>query len=269
MKVSLVISAFKRANLLRLGLSSILRFKPPFPLEIIIVNDGLEDDTKSVCEEFCAKGLDVKYIFSGQRHLDGVIKRRVSGFALNIGIKQSTGDIIVLSCPEIYHLTDALFTCVSALESSPRSMVIPIHLYFDTDQHITNYLLSLNDEQLMNPVVDKSLLKGGHHNDDYSKGNVMPFLMAIYKKELVNIGSYDEEFSGFACEDNDLCERLVANGVRYLRVSGQVIHLWHEGHNDGQMHNDNPAWVYNWNLLKNKRGIIVRNVGKEWGKIDG
>ena len=126
MKVSLILSSFQRPHLLRLGLSSVLRFKPPFPLEIIVVNDGLPDETENVCKEFCDKGLDVQYIFSGQRNLGGTIKRRVSGFALNIGIKQSTGDIIVLSCPEIYHLSDILTTEVLALQSAPRSMVIPL-----------------------------------------------------------------------------------------------------------------------------------------------
>ena len=80
---------------------------------------------------------------------------------------------------------------------------------------------------------------------------------------------YDEDFTGYAGDDNDFCERLIAKGLTYVRVAGQVVHLFHEGSNDGQMHENNPDWVYNWNLLKGRRGIIVRNVGREWGKIDG
>ena len=269
MKVSLILSSFKRANLLRLGLSSILRFKPEFPLEILVVNDGLKDDTEMVCNQFREKGLDIKYIFSGQRHMDGIIKWRVSGFALNIGLKQSTGDIIVLSCPEIHHLNNALFTIASTVEISPKGIVIPNHLYFDRAQTVTNYLLGLTDEQLQSAVVDKDLLVGGHHNDEWSRGNIMPFCMGIRKSEIMEIGGYDEDFTGYAGDDNDFCERLIAKGLTYVRVAGQVVHLFHEGSNDGQMHENNPDWVYNWNLLKGRRGIIVRNVGREWGKIDG
>jgi GT2 family glycosyltransferase len=219
-----------------------------------------------VCDQFREKGLNIKYIFSGQRNLDGVIKSRVSGFALNIGIKQSTGDIIVLSCPEIYHLNNALDTIVRTLIPNPKSMVIPDLLYFDKTSEVTNYLVGLNNDQLKNPVIDTTKLVGG----DYGRCHVeMNFLMAIYKNEIIEMGGFDEDFTGYAGEDNDFIERLKLKGLLHFRTPASAVHLYHGGHGDGNTHYENPAWVHNWNLLQSRRGTLIRNVGREWGRVNG
>lgn len=269
MKVSLVLSAFKRPELLKLGLSSVLLNKPSFDLEVIVVNDGVLDDTESVCNSFRQKGLDVKYLFSGKRNLDGIMKSRVSGFALNIGIKQSSGDIIVLSCPEIYHLNNALEIIVTNLIASPRSMVIPDLLYFDKTSEVTNYLLTLGDDRLaMRPNIDTTKLLGG----PYGKCHVeMNFLMAIYKDEIMKVGGFAEDMLGYAGEDSDFIERLKLSGLKHLRTDASAVHLFHGGHNDGTAHWDNPAWVYNYKIFQDRlaKKQIVVNIDKDWGKIDG
>lgn len=264
MDVSLILSSFKRPELLRLGLSSIMRNRPAFDFEIVVVNDGIPDSTESVCQSFSSQ-LNIKYIFSGQRNKDE-IKSRVSGFALNVGVKNSSGNIIVLSCPEIYHLNSALDILVSALKNNPRRMVIPEFLYFDQTAQETNRLLVMHSGELFNSEVNTDLLVGGNFGRCHVE---MPFLMAFYRKEFEDIGAYDEDFTGYAGEDSDLVERFKLNGVNHLRTEARGIHLWHPGSNDGNVHWDNPRWIYNWNILQAKKGIIIRNQGREWGKIDG
>ena len=112
-KVSVVMAAFRRAKLLDTGLSSIARYKVKFPLEVVVVNDGIEDDTEAVCESYKGR-LNIKYVFSGHRNRGG-IRFQSPGFPINIGIKQASGDIIVLTCPEIYHLDDCLNKIVEPL----------------------------------------------------------------------------------------------------------------------------------------------------------
>jgi glycosyltransferase involved in cell wall biosynthesis len=253
MLVSLILSSFKRPHLLNLGLYSIFKYKLTYLLEIIVVNDGLEDGTKEICDKYRNLGLDINYIFSGQRNLKS-IKNRVSGFALNIGIKQSKGDIVILSCPEIFHLNNALEILVDNLISNPRSMVIPNSMYFDQKGMVTEQLIELEDS-----IIDYNLLS---LNETHVQ---MPYLMALYKKYLVEIGGYDEDFIGYAADDNDLIDRLKLKGLTHLRTEAKIIHLYHGGTGDGYSHPENPDWVYNYNLYKIRKGVIVRNEGLEWG----
>jgi len=65
MLVSIVMSSFNRSVLLNQGLKSIKDNLPKYPLEIVVVNDGLEDETKSVCESY-KDILNIRYVFTGQ-----------------------------------------------------------------------------------------------------------------------------------------------------------------------------------------------------------
>ena len=96
-KVSVLIPSFRRADLLVYGLRSLTSQKLDREAEVIVLNDGLaEDATQSICETF-----GVKYIFTGHRNYPET-KWRCPGVAINIGVKQATGDVILLTVPEIY-----------------------------------------------------------------------------------------------------------------------------------------------------------------------
>lgn len=254
LNATLLLPAFKRAKLLELGLYSIQKNKPCYNLEIIVLNDGIEDDTEEVCKKF--PDLNVRYIFTGMRNTP-IIKKRPPSFALNIGIKEATGDAIILSCPEVFHLNNAFNIVLSKLEQNIDSLVIPDFLYFDQNQITTNRLLEDKTTQ-----IDVSTLVGKPFGACHVE---MPFLMALYKYHVIEIGGYDEDMTGYAGEDCDLMERLKQKGLTYLRTDAEAIHLWHEGTNDGTAHWDNPAWVHNYNILTSRRGVINRNVGREWG----
>jgi glycosyltransferase involved in cell wall biosynthesis len=263
--VTLLLASFNRPHLLKLGLSSITKFEYPFNLEVIVLNDGLEDETESVCEYYKNKksNIVIKYIFTGQRNKGGA-KKRVPGFALNIGVKQSKHDIIVLSSPEVYHLNNALGGIVPILEQNPLSMVIPKIVYFDQTAETTNYLLALDDSQLLTPVIDTNKLRGGLFGECHGE---MPYLMAFYKKEFTEIGGYDEDFLGYAGDDSDLIGRFKQKGLVYFKTLAAIVHLWHPGTNDGGFHWGDSAWVYNWNLLNSRKGDIIRNRNREWGQL--
>ncbi len=95
----------------------------------------------------------------------------------------------------------------------------------------------------------------------------MPFFMGMWRREFVSIGGYDEDFTGYAGEDNDLVNRLLQNRCRYLRVPAEILHLYHENACDAQTHYENPDWVYNKKMYDARFGQIVRNEGREWGTI--
>lgn len=264
MKVSILLASYKRPTLLNLGLQSILQFKPSFDFEILVMNDGIPDGTEEVCNKF-KNELNINYFFTGQRNLNG-IKKRGPAFALNIGIKQASGDIIILSCPEVYHLNKATDIVVNALIQHPMSMVIPQVVLFDQANVFTTQLTKRLNGEATTELLKLDTLVGGAYGGGHAG---MPFFMAMYKKHLTEIGGYDEDFTGYAGEDNDLIERLQCKGLSHFRTEAQVVHLYHEGANNGLCHWENPAWCFNYKLFMERKGILVRNVGREWGILDG
>ncbi len=251
LKTSIILATFNRPELLRLGLESINRQKIDFPLEIVVVNDGTNDDTERVCSMF--KKLNIKYIFSGSRNEKELISRPPS-VANNIGIQQSSGDIIILSCPEIYHLNDTLEMIINPLQKYPDLLVIPNYMYFDDNGYFLSDIKNGSKGNLAGCMVRYDSVE-------------MPFLLGVRRNKLFEIGGYDEDFIGYAADDNDLINRLLMNNCEHFRVDAKIVHLYHGTRCDSQMHWDDPKWAYNYNLFTSRKNIMVRNVGKDWGKI--
>ena len=251
LKVSIVITSYNRAELLNLGLASIVNQKINYDLEVIVVNDGADDNTKNVCDSYKNK-LNIKYIFSGQRNSEGMIYRS-SPIPINIGIKNSDGDIIILSCAEIYHLNDGINEIITPLINNHDLITIPNFMYFDDSNIYTNNLL----KKLKNNLNTCEI------NNDHVQ---MPFLMGVWKQHILDIGGYDEDLIGYASEDNDFVDRLQLIECKYHRVDAKIVHLYHGKRCTGQIMLENPDWVYNNKLYKDRKEIIVRNVNREWGK---
>ena len=53
--------------------------------------------------------------------------------------------------------------------------------------------------------------------------------LSAWRADLVAINGYNEDYSGWGCEDLDLAQRLMNSGVRRLDVRGHGLcyHLWH------------------------------------------
>jgi hypothetical protein len=169
-----------------------------------------------------------------------------------VAIREASGDIVILTCPEMYHLNKCIDLIVEPLLKSKKLISIPQFIYFDDRG------LAL-DKLKKNLPIKRKLCKIHHQH------NRMPFLMGIWKKELISIGGYDEDFIGYANEDNDLMSRLLANHCFYFQTKAEVIHLYHgERCPDGMLYG-NEAWAYNRKLLDSRKGQIVRNKNKKWG----
>lgn len=250
-KISIVMSSFNRPELLNLGLLSISKQKIDYPLEIVVVNDGMDDNTEKICDSY-RKKLNIKYIFSGHRNSKKLISR-TPAIPINIGIKNAIGDIIILTCPEIYHLNDCVNTIIKPLLENDRYLSIPKFMYFDDLGEYTNNLLN---------NTNKSDINTCKYHEEHSQ---MPFLMGIWKEQIMDIGGYDEDFTGYACDDNDFVDRLKLNGCTYYRVDAEIVHLYHGERCSGFEQWNNPEWVYNYKLYKERKDTIVRNLGREWG----
>ena len=140
-------------------------------------------------------------------------------------------------------------------------MAVGRFMYFDDDGSYTDYVEKKVNNILPNLPVsvtwsDKSL---------YSVK--MPYLMAMRRSNYIKIGGYDEDFIGYAGDDNDFVDRLLMDGVKYYYTDALYTHLYHGDTSSGYPLPDNEAWLYNKRLYDERKGTLVRNKNKEWGKI--
>jgi glycosyltransferase involved in cell wall biosynthesis len=252
MKLSIIIPTYKREHLLDWNLKSISKQKINCEYEIIVLNDGILDETENVCKKH--RELNIKYFFTGQRNLNGNMVWRVPGFAINIGVKKSQGEIILLSCAEMFGVNDSINEIMKIYESDcNKKMGIP----FAKDDNGV-FLKKITDSNGVFDIAD--------FNSQPPLINVkFPFFLSMQKKEFVDIGGYDEDFTGTDFDDTDLVGRLVKNGNNYVQSGAKVIHLWHERLPSTPERMEKLK--YNQRLYQSRINIIKRNENKKWGLI--
>ncbi len=243
MKGTVIITTFNRPKLLRHGLNSLAKQNLSSEIEVVVVNDGdVSDETESVCNS--VKNLDVTYLPIDNNH-----SWRVPGFAINYAVKQTDSDVIFISCAEMYHLDDTIEQMISAFEKNKKILVIP-----DGKDDIKG--------DIFNKVNNNKIIT----NEDYQSlvplGVILPFFMGMNRKDFEDIGGYDEDFVGFGYDDNDIIDRMKSMGNKYYSVNARVIHLWHQRLFYSL---EDKNYKYNYDLYEARKGILVRNEGKNWG----
>jgi len=251
--------AFKRPDLVEQGLQAIKDQMINVDYQVIVVNDGIEDYTEMVCNRF-KKIMDIRYIFSGQRNHKELIYRCPS-FAINVGVKNCTGDIILLTSPEIYYLTTTCLNNMIALKrkkENQRSLIIPELGYDDQKGLVTKKIMAgekINPE--LEPLTELNI--------------EFPFCLMMNKWEFTSIGDYDEDFTGYCYDDADFIDRLTTAGCgSYIYAEGhKILHLFHgiRSRRDG-LKDRTKAYKYNQKLYNDRKGTPQRNIGKEWGVVN-
>ena len=247
MKSTVLITTYKRAHLLKWGLTSLANKPVPPQTEFVVLNDGVEDDTEKVCHKFKNK-LDIKYIFTGKNRK---VPWRIPGYAINHGVKQTDSDLIFLSCAEIYHMDNSLIQMVDVLSQNPKLLTIPSQGKDDVGPFL---------KKLPNVTEDDYNALGLLHNIH------LPFFMGMNRKDFIDIGGYDEDFVGCGWDDNDIVERMRAVGNLYHAVPCRIVHLWHQRLNFG-IKKVMDDYKYNQRLYISRRSHPRRNIDKNWGQI--
>jgi len=247
-----------RADLLEHGLTSICRqtTEAPGRYEIIVLDetDGkdlvLTEQGNVKLIERIAKRHGARYVHTGAN----VKQWRIPGFAFNIGAKMATGEILVLTCPEIWHIDDCLDKMVSACAANPKNVVVPV--MYDDDKRFLEALGERYSGTMMESLKDMKKLRPE-----------LPWLMALHKSHYMEIGGYDEDFTGRAFDDDDFIGRLVDNGCELLKLSLRAIHLYHPRQTVA-VTGDGDRVAHNKKLYEQRKGTVKRNVGRSWGVFD-
>lgn len=184
MKISVIIPTYNRANHLQQALHSVIR-QTAQPDEIIIVDDGSNDNTKTIVNDFPS---NVKYLYQNN---NGVSSAR------NSGIKQATGDFIAFLDSDDQWLPEKLEKQIAALHKNPD-----IYICHTEEIWIRNGI-RVNQ-------MKKHAKKGGWIFDHCLPLCVIsPSSVIINRSVFEQVGLFDETLP--ACEDYDLWLRICAN----------------------------------------------------------
>lgn len=227
----MLISTYNWVPALRLCLESV-RTQSVLPDEIIIADDGSGEETEALIDWYRTI-FQVPLLHVWQPDNGYQLARiRNKAFAAASGdyIIQIDGDLIL----HPHFVRDHLAarkpgTFVSGARSMITKEVTEQLLHPDSSQTLIKWS---NLEQKYNAIPSRTLsalnylFQRGNKNVHY----VLGCNMAFWKADLLKVNGYNEDFTGWGKEDNDIAIRLVNSGIklRFLKFGGIIYHLFHK-----------------------------------------
>ncbi len=215
MKISVVMSVWDREKLLNKTLESIEKSSIK-DFELIIVDDASE--VPIVCPR-----------------ADKIIRIEKKDkwwynpcIPYNKGFKEATGDVVIIQCPECYHVGDILSTVSDKIQTGTYlsfacyaiNAVETVKFHNGIMPTIGNYVFSANSK--------RKLDYNGWFNHSKYRPMAYHFCSAIMKSDLDALGGFDERYAmGIAYDDDELIRRVKRNMAVYMIDTPFVIHQYH------------------------------------------
>jgi len=215
--------------------------------EIIVVNYGGENEqsTQALLAEIDSK---IRYIYTCEKGI------WCNAAAKNIGAKAALADIICFLNPDGL-FEEHFLEKILEMYADYKGRVLIQSRRYDLNADITARIMSgaYNDKLWQLFFTKECAL---HSNR--AEGDCQCFPKSVFFK----IGGYDEDFKGWGFDDSDFAQRMTAYGLQKVWLDHEQIHLLHLHHKrDLVMLEQNRA------LRRERKGVIVRNQGREWGKV--
>lgn len=233
--VEVVMAAYNRANYTRLALEGYTQQNDP-DFSLVIADDGSGPEIAALVEEFRGRGLNIRHVW----HEDKGFRRAE---ILNKAVASSTADYLIFTDND----------CMPQREfiADHKRMARP-GLFVVGRRVLLNEMLSqrfVAGDEPAATVNDRLWLlrQGLKGNLRYVEmGMRIPWFLcrlfsrkhvhllganaAVWRRDVLAVNGYDNEFVGYGMEDTDFERRLVATGLQSQSIKGRgcVVHLYHE-----------------------------------------
>jgi GT2 family glycosyltransferase len=234
LEISVVVSTYQRPRHLRRCLTSLAAQRGlADKFEVIVADDGSQDDTASMVAEF-RETAPFPLKFYTHPH-DGFQLARCR----NSGIRASVAPYLLFTDGDCIFPPDHLRRHLDARQPGVARAGDCIRIDEATSERIDEeairtgrYLdwISGREYRSLRKTYVKSL---GYQIFRHSqRPKLTGWNMAIWRDDLERVNGFDERFRGWGCEDDDLAARLRASGVRIATALGYTLgyHLWHPPH---------------------------------------
>ncbi|MEX8546204.1 MAG: glycosyltransferase family 2 protein [Mucilaginibacter sp.] len=228
--VSVIIPCYNQGIYLEKAIESILS-QSYRNFEIIVVDDGSTDQTKEVAQKYPL----VKYVYQSNQGVSA---------ARNIGIKNSTGELVVFLDADDWLLPDALFININYLIQNPEAA-------FVSGAHELFYQPENKSWLIQKEVTE-------NHYCNLLQGNYMGLpAVGMYQRWVLNEFQFDTNLH--YCEDYDLCLQIVRKYPVVHHTAPVAVYNFHE---DSVSSNHVEMLKYAL-LVLNKQKSIVLNEPEE------
>jgi len=230
MKITLIVSTYNWPAALDLCLQSVFQ-QSRLPDEIIIADDGSDNDTKELINNFQSKThIVLKHVWHADEGFQlSAIRNKAILIASCEYIIQIDGDLILHAEFIKDHLSIATrnkFVSGSRLLLPSKLTVKLLH-----EREIpSNHTLLLAGNNRLNGIRIPLLTR--HLSSIYKRRKpyyVKGCNMAFWRNDLLKVNGYNEEISGWGKEDSELAIRLINSGISrlFLKFGGIAYHLFH------------------------------------------
>lgn len=263
-KISVIISVYNNSSHLLKCLTSLTN-QSLLPDEVILTDDGSSEDIKQIISSKISE-YKFKIIFCQQADLGFRLSR-----CKNNGIRVASNDLVLFLDQDI--ITSRNYLEVLSLSLKPNNFVVSLPVRSNPKQFealTINKIQSYAYQDIVTKKQFKKLAKQYRKELLYYILNKLHLrkngvkirggCFGIYRKNLLKINGFDENFTFWGNEDDDLGKRLSNIGIKgyYPFKKEYSIHLYHPENHDGTRKNKD---YYNQNKSKYLSGYYFCEFG--------
>lgn len=194
--ISVIMPAYNAAKFIAESINSVIA-QTYTHWELIIVDDGSEDDLKIIVEKFSDKDTRIKYVYQ---------QNSKQGKARNTGIENAKGELIAFIDADDIWKPQLLEKQIELITSTGADLVFSNIIIIDKEGNMT-------DEH---PIVSAEKLEGISGIKILLQKNIIAVTTVVAKKDaIIKAGGFKTSDKLQYAEDYDLWLRMLANGNRF------------------------------------------------------
>lgn len=231
LEIAVVVTTYQRPQHLVRSLRSLaLQKSVDGEFEVIIADDGSQDETASIVHEFARTAkFPLKWITHPHKGFRVALCR-------NDGVRASTAPYFLFTDSDCIFPPDHLQKHLAARRPGIVRAGECIRLDQKVSARIDAAAIDSGAYRSLGTLKERHRLKIKRIKDSYyfwirhtTKPKLAGYNIGISREDLEAVNGFDEAFVGWGCEDDDIAYRLRRAGRRIASVLGYTYayHLWH------------------------------------------
>jgi len=232
-RLSVIAVNYNSSSLLKRCLASIVSVRGGLPIEVIVIDNASRREERERLSE--VEG-DIRFIFKEEN--------RGYSNAVNEGIREAGGDILLITNPDVIYMPYSIERLVEALLSLPNCGAVGPRAWWDDDmlfmlpfsEIVTPFRILKERMMVSSYVIGNAILKAwirrslrywlsGH---PLAQEMLSGACIMTTRRIIEEVGGFDETFSLYF-EDTDWCLRVRRSGYNLYTVpDARIIHYYNQ-----------------------------------------